>query len=250
MAEQERILSVDTSTRHCAVALCSVREGDDCVEVMAQTCVDRHKLHAERLLDGVRWVLEAVSCPLSQVTCLAAAAGPGSFTGLRVGLATWKGLAFALDLPLVAVPTLDAMTRLIPVPEGIVIPLLDARMKEVFGAVYRFSRGKRETLLDPRVCPVQHLLTADYTCERPLFFLGDGAWRYESVLREQLPQAFLVPPACGTPRADAVAAEAVALMRGGTCSDPAVAAPRYLRASQAEQAREVRLSGDPAHCSV
>ena len=139
MAETEIILASDTSTRHCGVALCRVAvPGAEC-EIMAQSCADRHKLHAERLLESVDWVLNAAACSLQEVSCLAATAGPGSFTGLRVGLATWKGLALALGLPLVAVPTLDAMARLATVREGVVVPLLDARMKEVFGAVYRLN---------------------------------------------------------------------------------------------------------------
>ncbi len=243
MPQNELILSVDTSTRQCAVALCRVSGWDGACEVLAQSCVDRPRLHAERLLDGVHWVLNASEHTLEQITCLAAASGPGSFTGLRVGLATWKGLAFALQLPLVAVPTLDAMSRLVPVPDGVVIPLLDARMKEVFGAVYRFRNGVRTPLAPARVCPVQELLAGDYVHETPLILLGDGAWRYEDTIRACVPQAYLATPACGTVRADTVAAEACSLMRSGCRTDPAQAAPCYLRVSQAEQARAALLEG-------
>lgn len=241
MAETELILASDTSTRHCGVALCRVTaSGTDC-DVLAQTCADRHKLHAERLLDSVYQVLEAASCTLNEVSCLAATSGPGSFTGLRVGLATWKGLAFALRLPLVAVPTLDAMARLVPVADGVVVPLLDARMKEVFGAVYRFRDGVREKVVGDRVCPVQEILASGALQDSPLFVLGEGAWRYEQAVRELAPHAILVPRACGTPRADTVAAEAWALKCAGAGTDPALAVPCYLRASQAEQARAARL---------
>jgi len=242
MAKDEFILAVDTSTRHCAVALCRSADGCGPCDILAQSCVDRPRLHAERLLDGVHWVLDAAACPMDRVTCLAAAAGPGSFTGLRVGLATWKGLAFALQLPLVAVPTLDAMARLVPLSDGVVIPLLDARMREIFGAVYRYRDGVRETLVQEQVCPVDDLLTGGYMNERPLFFLGEGAWRYESILRAHAPQACLVSPACGTARADTVAEEACARMRAGCATDPAAAVPCYLRASQAEQARAARAA--------
>jgi len=233
MAETELILASDTSTRHCGVALCRVAApGAEC-EIMAQSCADRHKLHAERLLESVDWVLNAAACSLGQVSCLAATAGPGSFTGLRVGLATWKGLAFALKLPLVAVPTLDAMARLVTVNDGVVMPLLDARMKEVFGV--------REKLVADRVCPVQELLALDCVQESPLYILGEGAWRYETEIRAMVPHAVLLSRIVGTPRADTVAAEAWALKCAGACTDPALAAPTYLRASQAEQARTARL---------
>lgn len=241
MAEIEIILASDTSTRHCGVALCRVAvPGTEC-EIMAQSCADRHKLHSERLLESVDWVLDAAGCSLEAVSCLAATAGPGSFTGLRIGLATWKGLAFALGLPLVAVPTLDAMARLAPVADGVVIPLLDARMKEVFGAVYRFRNGIREKLVPDRVCPVRDLLAPDFVQESPLYILGEGAWRYETEIRAMVPHAILLSRASGTPRADTVAAEAWALKCAGAVTDPALAAPTYLRASQAEQARAARL---------
>lgn len=244
MAETEIILASDTSTRHCGVALCrAAAPGAEC-EILAQSCADRHKLHAERLLDSVHWVLDAASCTLDEVSCLAATAGPGSFTGLRVGLATWKGLAFALRLPLVAVPTLDAMARLAPIADGVVIPLLDARMKEVFGAVYRFRNGVREKLVPDRVCPVQEILAFDCVKESPAYILGEGAWRYDAEIRECVPHAILLSRVSGTPRADTVAAEAWALKCAGACTDPALAAPTYLRASQAEQARAARLEAD------
>jgi len=242
MAQDELILAVDTSTRHCAVALCRAAGWDGTCTVLAQSCVDRPRLHAERLLEGVHWVLNAAGCSLDGVTCLAATSGPGSFTGLRVGLATWKGLAFALGLPLVAVPTLDAMARLVPVRDGVVIPLLDARMQEVFGAVYRFRNGVREELVPARACRVESLLSNDYLNEPNLYFLGEGAWRYETEVRNRTPQGHLVSPACGTSRADTVAAEACSMIAAGCCVDPALAAPCYLRVSQAEQARAARNS--------
>lgn len=243
----EIILACDTSTRHCAVSLCRVADKEGVLDVLADFCVERHKLHAERLLDSVYQILEAASCALEEVTCLAVASGPGSFTGLRVGLATWKGLAFALRLRLVAVPTLDAMARLFPIPDGLVVPLLDARMKEVFGAIYRFTDGVREKVIPERVCPVRDLLACDYAKEKPLVLLGDGVQRYEPEILALVPHAYLAPPECGTPRADTVAAEAYAMLRSGACvTDPALAAPCYLRASQAEQAREARLEAAAA----
>ncbi len=240
MADYIRILATDTSTRHCSVALCRVNPIDGACDVMAQLMADRHKLHAERLLDSMRWTLDAAGATLKEVDCLAVSIGPGSFTGLRVGAAAWKGLAFALRLPLAPVPTLDAMSRLNTVMDGLVVPMLDARMDEVFGAVYRFTNGHREKRTPDRVCRVEELFSDAMAHTGPLLVLGDGAWRYRDRILQCAPHAHFADGPRGIPCAAAVAAEAAALLRGGVDADPAKAAPRYLRASQAEQARAER----------
>ncbi len=177
---------------------------------------------------------------MRDVDCLAVSIGPGSFTGLRVGAAAWKGLAFALRLPLASVPTLDAMSRLNTVMNGLVIPMIDARMDEVFGAVYRFVDGRREKITPDRVCRVEELLSDALAHTGALLVLGDGAWRYRDRIRRCVPHAHFADGPQGIPCATAVAQEAAALLRVDVDTDPAKAAPRYLRASQAEQARAAR----------
>lgn len=241
MADETLILAADTSTSHCTVAVCRFDVAGEC-EVAAQISIDQKRLHAERLMDSMQATLDACEHTLEQINCLAISIGPGSFTGLRVGAAAWKGLAFALGLPLVAVPTLDAMSLLNVVADGIVVPMLDARMDEVFGAVYRFKGGSREKLTPDRVCAVETLLAADYACEYPLIVLGDGAQRYRERIESLAPQALFAAAPCGTPRADAVAREGYALWSASAYTDAAQVAPQYLRVSQAEQARAARLA--------
>ena len=201
-------------------------------------------------MDAMQTVLSVCEHALADMDCLAVSIGPGSFTGLRVGTAAWKGLAFALDLPLVAVPTLDAMSVLNTVPEGVVIPMIDARMDEVFAAAYRFHRGEREKLTSDRVCTVETVLAEGYAAEHPLLVFGDGAHRYAARIQALAPHACFAPPPCGVPRADAVAREGYALMRTGAETRAAMAAPRYLRASQAEQARAQRMAESSADAAL
>ncbi len=241
MAEHRLILATDTSTRQCTVAVCDCG-GENTCEVAAQISVDQRKLHAERLMSAMQTVLDACAFSLADIHCLAVSIGPGSFTGLRVGAAAWKGLAFALKLPLVAVPTLDAMSILNAVSDGVVVPMIDARMNEVFAAAYRFTGGQREKLTPDRVCPVEELLQGDIARAPSLLVLGDGAHRYRERIGALAPQAVFAPEACGLPRADAVAREAWALLCAGVDTDAAHVAPRYLRASQAEQARAQQLA--------
>jgi len=245
MADETLMLAADTSTCQCAVAVCRFDASGKC-EVAAQTSMGQKRLHAERLMDSMQATLDACGRRLEDIACLAISIGPGSFTGLRVGAAAWKGLAFALRLPLVAVPTLDAMSLLNVVPNGVVVPMLDARMNEVFGAVYRFSNGRREKLTPDLVCSVESLLEESRVQETAFIALGDGALRYQDRIKAVAPQAFIAESACGMPRADAVAREGYALLCAGVNTDAAQAAPKYLRASQAEQAREQRLMAQAA----
>lgn len=232
------MLAGDTSTGYCTVALCQCdKNKPSCIPISTMGLDSRH-LHSERLLEAVEGVLEKAGTELQSLSCLAMTTGPGSFTGLRVGLSFWKGLALALQLPLVSVPTLDALARMNAFPQGTLVPLLDARMKEVFGAVYRFQNGCREKIVPDQAASVDFFIETALSAPAPLVFLGDGAQRYENEIRSRAPEAMIAEVHCGLPRADAVAAEALDLWLTQTEHNPADAVPLYHRLSQAEQAKE------------
>ncbi|MCP4644986.1 MAG: tRNA (adenosine(37)-N6)-threonylcarbamoyltransferase complex dimerization subunit type 1 TsaB [bacterium] len=228
-----KILAVDTSTSVNTVAVC-----DDTV-LLAETRVQAGRTHSERLVATVDWVLAQAGIELADLGLLAVSIGPGSFTGLRVGAAAWKGLAAATGLGLVAVPTLDAMARQTEAYEGLVCPVLDAKMKEVFGAVYRYEGGVREKLTGDRVCPIEDLIDGR---KGRILFLGDGAERYRDRIVEAVPDAAFVSPAWSWPTASSVALEARALVEAGASTDPADVSPVYLRKSQAEEARDAKAA--------
>jgi tRNA threonylcarbamoyl adenosine modification protein YeaZ len=232
------ILAADTATSINTVAVCRDQA------VLAEVAVDCHRRHSESLLDTCAWLLDQAECTLQQVDVFAVSVGPGSFTGVRIGTATFKGLAGALRRPLIAVPTLDALARVYPLDEGLVCPLLDARMGEVYGAVYRVGAGRREKLTHDRVGAVEELL-ADV--EGPALFVGDGATLYRERILEQVPSARFAPSGWQMPRAAAVAAEALDLLDRGCSTDAALVEPVYLRASQAEinRARQLRQAAQP-----
>ena len=226
------ILAADTGTSINTVAVCN-RE-----QILAETIVDTGRAHSEKLLATVDWTLKEAQLALEDVQMLAIGIGPGSFTGLRVGAATWKGLAYARNLPLAAVPSLDAMTRLVPVNDGVVCALIDARMKEVFGAVYQFQRGQRTKIAEDTVGPAAVLL--DQLPQENVVFIGNGAALYRDDILEKLPNAVFAPPLCNVPRASAVAAEAASLVDAGISTDAAAVSPVYLRKSQPEEKKSQR----------
>ncbi len=229
-------LAADTSTPVNSVALCQ----DD--QVLAATQVQCDRLHSERLIDTVDWVLNQARHTLNDVELFTIATGPGSFTGLRIGAATWKGLAFAIRRPLVAVPTLDALARLAPTTDGLVVPVLDAKMKEVFAAVYEFRNGERNKILPDQVSSMDALL--DVITDAP-YFLGDGVAPYKDAILERFPKARLAPPCLNLPQAVAVAYEGQQLFLQGAETDPGLLAPVYLRKSQAELHHETKTQATP-----
>lgn len=219
------LLAADTSTSINTVALCS----ED--RVLAESTVEAGRRHSERLLDTVQWLLSEAQAILEDVDGYAISVGPGSFTGLRVGVATFKGLASGTRKPLVGVPTLDAMSRLVAVDSGTVCPVLDARMKEVFAAAFVYSDGERTKPIEDRVCAIEAFVEQ---VPAPALFVGPGATLYAERIAAVMPEARFAPALHNMPRASAVAAEAFQRIAQGYPGNAAAVAPVYLRKSQAE----------------
>ncbi len=237
-----RILAVEGATPHCSVAVCSAaRHGTRPeVSVLAEITADLNRAHAEQLLSMVDEALGRAGMGAERVDYLAVTVGPGSFTGLRIALAAWKGLAFAWNRPLVGVSTLRALAWQCPFPGAFVAPMLDARMGEVFAAVYKMGRGGfAETVLAEQAISPAALAKHLDELKGTVLALGDGAWRYGDILRDGAPRVEILPRPFGTPRASMVALEAVARMPHLTPDqyDPSQVNPVYLRVSQAEMAR-------------
>ena len=232
------VLAADTATSVNTVALCD----DD--RLLAESIAESGRRHSERLMATVDWVLQEAGHTLADVELLAISRGPGSFTGLRVGVSAWKGLAFGRTLPLIGVPTLDAMARLVPLYEGSLCTVLDARMHEVFGAVYRAGGERAEKAGPDRVCPIEDLVAVT---EPGTLFIGDGATLYRDRILAAQPSARFASPSTGMPRASAVAAEALALMSQGASADAEAVEPVYLRLSQAEEARRAAAANEEVH---
>lgn len=232
------ILAADTSTSVCTVAVCRFADDDEVRgAILAEAVVESGRLHSERLVGMVDWALSAAGLSLPDIDMLAVGIGPGSFTGLRIGVATFKGLALGASLGLVGVSSLDALARLAPVQHGTVAVLLDARMGEVFGALYQVSQGHVTRLTQERACPIEELLAET---EDEGYFLGDGAALYAERIRAVLPDAHIDDGLRSSPRASSVAAVANVLLRSGAPSDAALVSPVYIRPSQAEVNRDLK----------
>lgn len=237
-----KIVALDSSGLVASVALAE----DD--NLIAEYTVQYKKTHSQTLLPMLQEICRMVELELDTVDAIAVAAGPGSFTGLRIGSATAKGLAFAMEKPVVPVPTVDGLAYQMYGAEALVCPIMDARRNQVYTGIYEFvpdQNGRFE--YDMRVRKEQCAVAFDEIAEllneydRDVVFLGDGV----PVFRERMAQVLNVPYTTaplhrGRQSAAAIAALGSLYYRQGKAVDGAAFAPDYLRLSQAERERAVQ----------
>jgi len=224
-----KVMAIETSTMLGGVAVMDSEQG-----LLAEARVSVRAALSERLMIAVDFVLGQSSLGLGDIDALAVSSGPGSFTGLRVGLGTVKGLAFATGLPVAAVPTLEAYAMCLPYCRHPVCPMLDARKKEVYTAVFLHGDDGLRRVLPERATRAGDLAAMLMEYEA-VVFVGQGAELYRREIEERLgPRALFAPPRLMTPSPAAVAEAGLARALRGEYSDPAFLSPFYIRKSEAE----------------
>lgn len=207
--------------------------------VLAEYSVNFKKTHSQTLLPMIDEIVRMTQTDLSRLDAIAISAGPGSFTGLRIGSATAKGLCLALGKPLVEVSTLEAMAYGCFGYGGLICPIIDARRGQVYTAVYQFeAEGTLSCVQEPVLLPARDLADQLKGMCRPVLFTGDGMAVHGSMLKEQLCSCQLAPSMCSYPRAAAVAQLGSLYYQQGRAINAADHRPVYLKKAQAEQERE------------
>ena len=229
------VLGIDTATRTASVG---VLDGDDLIAERSQP--DSRTL-AVTALPLVQDVLAAAGCDVADLGMIAVSAGPGSFTGLRIGLSLAKGISLATGCAVIAVPTLEALAQVAGERDGLICPVLDARKGEVYAASFRWQTSGPLRVSEDCAATPQRLAAA---IEEPCVLLGDGVEAYLALWRDAFGQSVeLLPFTEFHPRGGAVAA--VGRRRFGDLGADEVAAmvPRYVRAAEAEV--RLRAEGEP-----
>lgn len=229
-----RILALDSSGLTATIAV--VEEA----QTVAEYTVNYKKTHSQTLLPMLDEVAKMIELDLDTIDAIAVSGGPGSFTGLRIGSATAKGLGLALGKPLIHIPTVDGLAYNLYGCKGVICPMMDARRNQVYTGIYRFEEGF-ETVVPQEAVAVSELVEQLNQIGEPVTFLGDGVPVYEELLGEGLKVPYrFAPPHLNRQRAAAVGTLALRYLREGRTETAAEHEPDYLRVSQAERERAER----------
>lgn len=234
-----RILALDSSGLVASVAI--VEEG----QTIAEYTVNYKKTHSQTLLPMLDEIVTMTELDIKSIDAIAIAGGPGSFTGLRIGSATAKGLGLALDKPLIHIPTLHGLAYNLYGVKEMVCPIMDARRNQVYTGVFFFEKGLK-VWKEQMAVPVQELIEQLNQRGLETVFLGDGVPVYKDVLEEglKIPYSF-APEHMNRQRGASVGALALQYLKEGKIESAKMQKPDYLRMSQAErELKEKQKGGD------
>ncbi len=225
-----KILGLDSSGLVASVAVV------EDTELRGEYTINYKKTHSQTLLPMLDEVAKMIELDLDTIDAIAVAGGPGSFTGLRIGSATAKGLGFALKKPLIHVPTVDALAYNLAGHRDMVCPLMDARRNQAYTGLYAFDGNQMQVVCEQCAVAIEEIIEKVNEQNRPVVFLGDGVPVFTAYIKEhcKVPYTF-APPHMNKQRAGAVAALGMSLYQDGMFESAAEHKPDYLRLSQAER---------------
>ena len=230
-----KILGLDSSGIVASVAIVE----DDVL--IADYTVNYKKTHSQTLLPMLDEIAKMTELDLNSIDAIAVAAGPGSFTGLRIGSATAKGLGLALKKPLIAIPTVEGLAYNLYDISGLICPIMDARRKQVYTGIYRFTDHQLKVVEDQMAVPMETVIEKLNQYGEAVTFLGDGVPVFHELIAEKMTVPYSFAPAhVNKQRAAAVAALGEIYYRQGKTETAMEHVPDYLRVSQAERERAER----------
>lgn len=226
-----KVLAIDTSSN---VATVAVMEDD---LLLGEYTLNHKKTHSQKIMVMIEQLLADLELKVQDMDVFAVVIGPGSFTGLRIGVATVKALAHATGKPVVSVGTLEALAYNVPLAEHIIVPIMDARRNNVFTASYIWDEGFKE-IGEPEVISIEECVAScgDFL---DTIFVGDGVAVHREYIKEQLGEHAIFPHgATLNSRASSVAAIAIEKAKRGETQSYTEVEPYYIRKSQAERELE------------
>lgn len=223
-----KLLAFDTSGTVASVAVL------DNEKIIAQYSLNDSMTHSVTLMPMLESMMSMLNMDLSQIDALAIAAGPGSFTGLKIGSSTVKALAYALNKPIISVKTTMALAANLYMKSGMVCPIMDARRDRVYSGIYEYQNYRLHTLLEQEVYRIEDIIKKVNSIDRATVFLGDGVPVYRSVIDESCTAEHSYAPVhLYLQQAATVGALAVDLYQRGVTETAAEHQPIYIRESSA-----------------
>ena len=229
-----KILAFETSAKAASVAL------TDGGKLLAESYQNTGMTHSQTLMVMAQDLLKTCGLTPKDVDAVAVAAGPGSFPGVRIGVAAAKGFAWGGELPCYGVSTLEAMARSLGVWQGYIVPAMDARRSQVYTAIFHAEKGILSRVEEDMAISLQELGEKIKNYEETIFLVGDGAQLCYNTLLEEVPALVLPPEHRMHQRAAGVALAAQVMADAGDPGNGAELTPNYLRLSQAERERAAR----------
>ncbi len=224
------ILALDSSGLVASVAVVS----ED--QLLAEYTINHKKTHSQTLLPMLDEIVKMIELDIKDIDAIAVAAGPGSFTGLRIGSSTAKGLGMALDKPIIPVPTVDGLAFNLYGTDKLICPIMDARRNQVYTGLYEFKDTEFVTVESQQAIGIDEIAEKINKIGRAVIFLGDGVEVYQEQLKTLMKVSYSFAPLhLSKQRAGAIGALGVINFKKGLAEDADLHQPTYLRLSQAER---------------
>ncbi len=231
-----KILGIDSSG---IVASAAIADEEN---IIAEFTVNNRQTHSQTLLPMIDKVIKMAEIEPDEIDAIAVASGPGSFTGLRIGSATAKGMGLALNKPIVSVSTLEGLAYRMACFEGAICPIMDARRNQVYTAVYDMEDKHLKVIIEQKAADIHEIIKQLNDIGRKTIFLGDGVHVYNNVIAAECHTEYLFAPAhMSMQSAASTAVLGMLYFKEGKFESAARHRPFYLRQSQAERERQERL---------
>jgi len=233
-----KVLAIDTSS---VVATAAIMDDE---KLVCEYVLNHKKTHSQKIMTMIEEMLSSSELNIEDIDVFAVASGPGSFTGLRIGAATIKGLAHAVNKPVVGVSTLDGLAFNLPFCKYLICPIMDARREQVYNALYKWVDNTFYIIEDYRALALEQLIEELKARNEKVMFTGDGVPVFKEKLMSELGELCeFAPLSCRLQRASAIAELALQRAKEGQVESYLTFKPFYLRKSQAEREYEKKCCG-------
>ena len=234
------VLSMDSSSLVTTVALLKDEH------LLGEFTLNFKREHSVILMEKIEMLINDWNIDISEVDGFVVSKGPGSFTGLRIGMATVKGLSMGSNKPYLSISSLDALAYSLINFDGIICPIMDALRDSVFTCMYKSSNGELSKIIDYSALSLDELVEILQEKDKSVIFTGDGVYKYKEYLLEKLPNAKFAPNHLSVVKASALGELGMELLRQGQCDD-INSSPLYLKKPQAERELEQRMKMQNGH---